>query len=143
MIKSKFDLKYFVNLSLSVVVWFGCFVTEEPIIELIDYINKPSDMYMMITKLCSQSYWFTYCSSHKYPNALTGTAWNKENFLKVVWWIYLVLYNYNLCCQSDFRDLYTVFHGIATVFYDIWNSLANDLINICDFDFDLKGYKYR
>ena len=47
--------------------------------------------------------------------------------------------NYNLRSQSDFRvpGISTVFYGANSIRYFgsvIWNSLPNDLRNICDFD---------
>ena len=47
--------------------------------------------------------------------------------------------NYNLRSQSDFRvpGINTVFYGANSIRYFgsvIWNSLPNDLRNICDFD---------
>ena len=47
--------------------------------------------------------------------------------------------NYNLRSQSDFGvpGINTVFHGVNSIKYFgsvIWNSLPNELRNICDFD---------
>ena len=47
--------------------------------------------------------------------------------------------NYNLRSQSDFGvpGINTVFYGVNSIRHFgsvIWNSLSNDLRNICDFD---------
>ena len=41
LIKSRFFLKHLLNLNLNIVLWLGCFVTERPLLELINYMNEP------------------------------------------------------------------------------------------------------
>ena len=53
--KKRILFKAFFDLNLSIIFWLGCFVTEGPITELINYMNVPKDLYMMITKPCSRT----------------------------------------------------------------------------------------
>ena len=76
--------------------------------------------------------WFIYRPSYKYSNTPT---WN-QSCLKDLF--SAVNGYYNLHSQSDFRvPGINSFYGANSVRYFgsvIWNSLPNDLKNICDFD---------
>ena len=67
-------------------------------------------------------------------------AWKynlSESYLKDL--LSAIIGNYNLCSQSDFKvpGINTVFHGANSIRYFgsvMWNSVPNDLRNICDLD---------
>ena len=54
--KKQILFKAFFNVNLSSDIWFGRFVAEEPMFELINYMNKRSDLYMIITKPHSRTF---------------------------------------------------------------------------------------
>ena len=136
-------LKHFLNLNLSIVLWFRCFVAEEPILELINYMSKPSDVYVMITKPRSQTYSQKMVHlHHRNLQTFLLEMYNirhnlSESCLKDLF--SAVNGNYKLRSQSDFRVL-----GIKKFFMvliqlgilDQWygDSLPHDLTNICDFN---------
>ena len=140
MIQSGFFLKNFLNLNLSIVLWFRFLVAQEPIIELINkkwrwlrnlvlglgkMVNLLSNIQTLQTLLLG-----IYKIKHNLSESCSKYLFSALNG------------NYNLRSQSDFGVLgINTVCGANSISYFgpmIWNSLPNDLRNICDFDLKWK-----
>ena len=109
--------------------------------KLTNYTNEPWDLHIMIMEPRFWTYlqWIVH---HKNIQELSLEMYKIKYDLCESCSIVLfsaVNDNYNLHSQSDFRvpGINTVFYGANSISYSgsvIWNSLPNDLKDICDFD---------